>query len=64
MLNDSGQVVIRMGQTGSDPWILDLASNTVSMIPDATSGYGVSINDHGQAVGMSAERAALWNPIT
>jgi uncharacterized membrane protein len=64
MLNDSGQVVIRMGQTGSDPWILDLTSNTVSMIPDATSGYGVSINDHGQAVGMSAERAALWSPIT
>jgi uncharacterized membrane protein len=63
MLNDSGQVVCRMGQTGSDPWILDLASNTVSMVPDVTFGYGVSINDHGQAVGMSAERAALWNPI-
>ncbi len=64
MINDSGEVVIRMGQTGSDPWVLDLVSNTVSMVPDVTFGYGVSINDHGQAVGMSAERAALWNPIT
>jgi uncharacterized membrane protein len=63
MLNDSGQVVIRTGQAGSDPWVLDLASNTVSSVPDVTFGYGVALNDHSQAVGMSAERAALWTPI-
>lgn len=59
-VNEVGQVVLMAGGAN---WVLDLSSNQLTEAPGTTLGYAIAINDRGQAVGMSSERAALWSRI-